>query len=146
MSIRPLNLASLDEPETSFEELNTTLPRFQSHETFAPEDSAQPLSTSTYIPTPSSVGTSDTGTVFSNSADALWSNRQGEDDQDMEVDHDDEFLNDFQEFQNKKDDFDDAIKTNFHLRNRFGVTPFKNEDFAEEFNRKLSFGDKPKLA
>lgn len=145
MSIRPLTLTGLEEPETSFEELNTTLSRFQSHETLTLEKNAPPLGTSTYIPTPSSIGTSETGTVFSNSAGAFWSNKQADDDQDMEVDQDDEFLNDFQEFQNKKDDFDDAIKTNFHLRNRCGTTSFKNDAFAEEFDRKLSFEDRPRL-
>ncbi|CAI4572567.1 BBL_G0029920.mRNA.1.CDS.1 [Saccharomyces cerevisiae] len=145
MSIRPLTLNGLDEPETSFEELNTTLPRFQSHETLTLEENVPPLSTSTYIPPPSSVGTSDTGTVFSNSTSAFWSNKQADDDQDMEVDQDDEFLNDFQEFQNKKDDFDDAIKTNFHLRNGCRTGPFKNDIFAEEFDRKLSLEDKPRL-
>ncbi|CAI1517666.1 hypothetical protein SEUBUCD646_0J02430 [Saccharomyces eubayanus] len=146
MSIRPLTLNGLDDPETSFEELNTTLPRFQSHETSTLRDSAPPLSTSTYLPTPSSIGTSDTGTVFSNSADAFWSDKQGDNDQDMEVEQDDEFLNDFQEFQNKKDDFDDAIKTNFHLRNKCGSTPFKNVDFVNEFDKKLNFElDKPRL-
>lgn len=83
MSIRPLTLNGLDEPETSFEELNTTLPRFQSHETLTLEENVPPLSTSTYIPPPSSVGTSDTGTVFSNSTSAFWSNKQADDDQDM---------------------------------------------------------------
>ncbi|CAI4043892.1 Bfa1p SKDI_10G2550 [Saccharomyces kudriavzevii IFO 1802] len=145
MSSRPLTLNGLEEPETSFEELNTTLPRFQPHETSPSRDNAPPLSTSTYIPTPSSVGTSDTGTIFSNSAGAFWSDKQGDNDQDMEVDQDDEFLNDFQEFQNKKDNFDDAIKTNFHLRNRCGTTPFKGEALVEEFDRRLNFDEKPRL-
>ena len=87
MSIRPLTLNGLDDPETSFEELNTTLPRFQSHETSTLRDSALPLSTSTYFPTPSSIGTSDTGTVFSNAADAFWSDKQGDNDQDLSLIH-----------------------------------------------------------
>lgn len=74
----------------------------------------------------SSAATSETGTLFSDSLrDPYYQYvKPGSEgsvaDAFNEEEEDDDFLSDFHEFQNKKDNFDEAIKTHFNLRSGTG--------------------------
>lgn len=139
MSIRPIAFDDL--PETSFEDMDTTFTREVARNK-RQEGQTSPLAKHQgLIPTPSSTTSSDV-TIFSNPKGkySLSSKTDEEEEED-----EDEFLNDFQEFQNRKDDFDDALKTYFKLcrsNTSLGkgltVQNRNPNDLANEFDRKLN--------
>ena len=118
MSIRPMDLE--DFPETSFEDLDTTLNRQPKLK--GPHHELSPLGRYHRNPpansTPSMTTSSD-GTTFSNGVGRDSEGSKSEDEE-HDDDDDDDFLNDFKEFQNRKDDFDDALRLHFNL---YGESP-----------------------
>lgn len=138
-------MADFDLPETSFEDIDTTFSRdiptaSSSNIHHGKQDlrSGDKFFTGPSQPTPSSLTTSDTGTVFSNSRDKPWmKNFDSEDDRSDGFEEGEEFLSDFQEFQNRKDDFDEAIKTHFNVASTI-PTKTTSRDLSTEFESKLN--------
>lgn len=105
---------NLDEfPETSFEDMESTFGKINGNEGREPAPGSPLGRNHVILPTPSSV--SSNGTTFSNSKDKRLSvGSSSRTDEEGEEDEED-FLNDFEEFQGKKDNIDDAFKTYFNL-------------------------------
>ncbi|EDO18357.1 hypothetical protein Kpol_1013p28 [Vanderwaltozyma polyspora DSM 70294] len=140
MSIRPMNFAEF--PETSFEDLDTTLNKVSKEENENGNNNgnvkqSSPLRQAFMNNTPSITASSE-GTVFSNMLDKYSSGSKTDDEGQHRMqlqeqgqlgpfeDDEEDFLNDFEEFQNKKDDFDEALKLHFQLRGQ--SSPNTNKD------------------
>ncbi|AQZ12727.1 BFA1 (YJR053W) [Zygosaccharomyces parabailii] len=112
MSIRPVNLE--DFPETSFEDMETTFAKGNFNSERAGGSTSPMTHQHVVLPTPTSASSG--GTTFSNAKGKRLSvgssSRTDEEGEEEEED----FLNDFQEFQVKRDDFDDAFKTFFNMK------------------------------
>lgn len=145
MSIRPSKFE--EQPETSFEDMDTTFAKDLARN-IQPNNRSSPLRQAPAAAiTPSISATSSEGTTFSRSGERyLGDNRTEEEQEDDEVDE--EFLNDFQEFQNRKEDFDDALRTFLTLRGRSSSSAgARQKDYVSDtneltamFNKKLSIG------
>ncbi|QLL34576.1 hypothetical protein HG536_0G04380 [Torulaspora globosa] len=146
MSIRPSKFE--EQPETSFEDMDTTFAKDLARN-IQPKSRSSPVSRQApaAIPTPSVSTTSSEGTTFSRSGERyLGDNRTEEEEEDDDVDE--EFLNDFQEFQNRKDDFDDALRTFLTLRGRSSSSAgARQKDYGSDtndltamFSKRLSIG------
>ncbi|QLQ82647.1 hypothetical protein HG537_0H04100 [Torulaspora globosa] len=134
MSIR--NSEFEDQPETSFEDMDTTIAKDVGRNVGSPRGSREVAG----IITPSISATSSDGTTFSRSGDRfIGGNRTEEEEEDEEVDE--EFLNDFQEFQNRKEDFDDVLRTFLTLRGSRGKSYGSDRDeLSAMFSKKMSIG------
>ncbi|KAH7589256.1 Mitotic check point protein BFA1 [Nakaseomyces glabratus] len=144
MSIRPANMMDYDLPETSFEDIDATFSRdvpTSSVRNTLDMQQSMPVEDRKVLqeivqPTPSSITTSDTGTIFSGSRKQSWLNNLASDEDKSDGFEDgEEFLSDFQEFQNRKDDFDEAIKSHFNLQKRSSRGDY---DLATDFERKVN--------
>ncbi|GAV50772.1 hypothetical protein ZYGR_0Z01950 [Zygosaccharomyces rouxii] len=150
MSIRPVNLDEF--PETSFEDMESTFGKINTNQDQEPAPVSPLGRNHGVLPTPSSA--SSNGTTFSISKGKRLSvGSSSRTDEEGEEDEDD-FLNDFQEFQGKKDDIDDAFKTYFNLndndnntnnnnndnnnKDNSGPRKRKSIDFIKDFDEKLN--------
>ncbi|CCF58093.1 hypothetical protein KAFR_0D04450 [Kazachstania africana CBS 2517] len=126
-----------DVTETSFEDLETSISREQPVQT----SSRLPhqLRNMKSYPTPST-GSSN-ATVFSdNLRERVWSSNFS----DGEIGEEDEYLGDFMDFHNKKDNFDKAIRTHLNNNNtstarRLHSSPTRrSQEFAQKFDKLLT--------
>ncbi|CCE66023.1 hypothetical protein TPHA_0O00530 [Tetrapisispora phaffii CBS 4417] len=146
MSIRPVNFDEL--PDMSFEDIDTTLNKVDVHKSYSKKTNKKKLEIKSKgelspvhknkhlngITTPSLTASSE-GTTFSNH-DRKFSIDSKTDDDNFDgisdkIKIDNEFFNDFEEFQNAKDGFDEALKIHFKLDNSSPVID-DNDDVDEE--------------
>lgn len=87
-------------------------------------------------PTPSSTASTD---IFSEGSKAMmWSSKSEE-----ELEDGEQFLDDFAEFQNKKNNFDVAVKTHFRLRPKSSSPTRRSNEFAEQFRNLVNIDEAP---
>lgn len=148
MSIRPLKFDEL--PETSFEDMDTTFAK-DAARNIQPNNRSSPMSRQApVIPTPSVSTTSSDGTTFSRPEERYFGENRTEEEEEEEEEVDEEFLSDFQEFQNRKEDFDDALRTFLTLRGTSSPSAAMRSkgygsdtnELATLFNKGMNLGSK----
>lgn len=147
MSIRPIKFEEL--PETSFEDMDTTFAKDMT-KNVQPNNRSSPLSRRPHtVPTPPVSTTSSDGTTFSRSGDRYYGENRTEEEEEDEEDEEN-FLNDFKEFQTRKEDFDDALRTFLTLRGTSSSSAgARQSDYGSDSNelaamlsKRLSIGSK----
>lgn len=128
-----------DFPETSFEDMETTFGRGNLNSGPVGSSNSPLGHPHGILPTPTSASSG--GTTFSNSKDKRLSVGSSSRTDEEPEEEEEDFLNDFQEFQGKRDDFDDAFKAFFNVKES------DTDNIIErDFNEKLNLGPNKKAS